>query len=261
MAEIAHSPDYKSVELALGRLDGELKRIVAHHFAPLEKFERHEGKKYKRAVVGFVCQINRLEYAYGQRLAGAAREITRCAGEGWTEKPEIVRLWRQFAEVVTNFSEHPTKKVSTLIIGKDNMLESYAANRVPEEVETRGGHYVKGVRKNYIVCSERMALANFIGLKLPPIPENDHSESYVRGAIINFSDAIAAAGRHSTELHKSVVLTTTTPCDTCIDSLVAFRPKIIMANAQSGSGYTRDVSFGRAEKALASQGIILLNLT
>lgn len=187
----------------------------------------------------------------------AAAEITRVSDKGWDKNEDILNLWRDLAHIATKFSQHPNKKVATLIISGNGKLLSFGANRVPEGVPTQGDYYVKGERKNYIVCSERIALAQLLGISVEP-----ESKSYLntQQRIQKLTDEIISSGQDNNILKNSFIMTTAPSCETCANAIAPFRPKGVITVNEVGADFTRAESMASATEIFAKHGVSVVYL-
>lgn len=245
---------YDSILEEIKILSDELTRRVGALYQHVP--QKHHGRRYKTAIIPYVRRINQLEELYDPHIKKIASRISEISGEGWQENKDIVNLWHQVAHVIEKFSEHPTKKVAALIISKEGVLQSYSANRVPPGINQRAKHYVEGIRKSFIMCAERLALAKFY--KLSPREYGDISHQR-RVALL--SDAITEVGKHSQELRDSYMLATVVPCCECKTAIIASRPTGVIVNTNNGKHFKRSNDFGDTVSAFVESGITLYKLT
>jgi tRNA(Arg) A34 adenosine deaminase TadA len=241
-------------------------------FAEVDTFaqkipEKHEGKAYRKAVLAFTRQINKLEKTHQKEITDVANQISALQAEGWEDNQDIVRLWHDFALALTAFSEHPSKKVATVIISENNELQAYGTNRIPANIVKRAEHFIRGIRSSFIICSERMAIANFLGISIKPWWKHLRNASRAlldqieKQEIQNFSDRIIEIGKHSADLHNSTMITTTTPCNQCACAIAAHKPKLLITNGNSGHNFTRHSTFIEGGIIMRASGVTIRELT
>lgn len=260
------SPDitFEFVQAAIEALSQKLSQEVENFAKNIP--EIHEGKKYHHESLVFARRVNKLEKGYQKEVEKIAGQISALQSYNWLENQRIVDLWHSLAIAITNFSEHPTKKVATLIISERNELQSYGINRIPPNIIKRAEHYVRGLRSSYIVCSERMALANIFNMEIKVWWKTWwHTKKTLgnieRAEIKRFSDRIIEAGQQSDKLRNSTMLITTTPCDECAPAIVAHFPHAIIVDPNGGHNFTRKSSFAAAENLIRERGIRIVKLS
>jgi deoxycytidylate deaminase len=260
-----HSSDQAAAQIAVLKLQRDIAdmREARHHhnIAP-----PHKGSAYHKACVRFAHKSNKLEKDFTHQMVGAAAEITKLCKRGWEKNPSILDLWHQLALAVTHFSEHPNKKVATLILSKNGALQAFSANRVPEGVLKRAHHYTESHRKDFIVCSERMALMRLLAIK----PQTRRPVKGLKGeryrhtaiSVQNMTDEVIAAARGNNILKGSFILATTSPCETCAHAIAPFHPKAVFAGQKGHDhfGAARKLSITKAADYLKSQGTQVIPL-
>ena len=220
--------------------------------------DRHAGRKFKARAARYAADTNLIEARHSASIRAAAAEITQCCRDGWEKDPDVLNLWHQLVLTLTNLSEHPdpSKRVATLIIDKKGNLRAFAANKTPDGLDRHGGHYVKGIRKDFIVCSERIALARLLGVKLAKPPKWHRGRAARTWQVAKLTiDIMSAAVAHSDLLQDSYVLTTTSPCEICAHTLTPFHPRGILTNHSNGNHFTRWDSILRGTEHLIANGI------
>ena len=253
MDSIHISSTFASVEAEIRALGQELTRRVSTLNLLVSK--DHHGPRYKASIVQFAHAINSLEAQYSHRFYEIATNIGKLTQDGWQENRDVVRLWQQMAQVVTNFSEHPTKKVAALIISNNNRLLSFSSNRIPNGINKKAKYYVEGIRKRFILCAERMALAKFYNLSVVRLRGADPEDR-----IRLLSDTVLKVGSHSQELRNSFVLTTVVPCRHCRPAIFASRPQGVLADIHTGKHFTRDQPFTVVEEEFKAHNVSIYPL-
>jgi hypothetical protein len=222
----------------------------------------HRGDVYRSTAVRYALKVNRIESAYTTRVYATASKISAASGPGWEKQPEVLKLWHDLAVAVTYFSEHPTKKVATLIISGNGKLLTFGANRVPEGLPKSGNYLIEKIRQHYIVCSERIALARYLGFTVTPprgLSKRDRRQN-MRPLIKTLTDRIIAEGCHNESLKDSFLLTTTSLCELCAHAVAPYAPKGILTVEGNGKNFTRAAGIRRAADYLSRSNIPIITL-
>lgn len=204
----------------------------------------HSGRLYKKAAAKRAACLSALKKAASQEIFKASTAVTTACHSGWERDKQILSLWYQVANTVLYLSEHPSKKVATLIIDTEGKLQAFDANHVPDGIPKYGRHYIEGKRNQYIVCSERTALARLLNMQTDSrdIPYSNSTEKErgrrrdpilqpvdIKASILQQTKDLTDFGQNSEILRNSFILTTTSPCEICANVIAPFRPMGIIA--------------------------------
>lgn len=203
------------------------------------------GAKFEGKALKYALAVNQIEEGNTQAIKAAAQEITALCHKDWAQDKNILCLWHQLAQIVTEFSENPdkTKRVATLLINQNGELHTFAANRTPEGLDKHGSHFAKGLRKDFIVCSERIAMARLLNIRLRSFgrfSEWKHESMYKALQIGQLtSDLIRDAIIKRPALKNIYALTTVSPCDVCATAFVVHKPKGVITCEAIPKHFTR----------------------
>lgn len=211
--------------------------------ADVESDARQIGIKYENNPVDFAHKINKLEAEnYREKIIKVAQAISRKnAGVNVFEDKDNARLWLEFAEVLTAFSEHPKKKVAAIAIDNLNNLIGWGINRVPQQMEKHKSHYKKGQRKDFIRCAEQMCLLNMMAAASEQELENltpdermllrtkPHKASLEENKEIakSITALVTETGNRIELMDNAIMVVTSKPCDDCLHALIAHGTKRI----------------------------------
>jgi deoxycytidylate deaminase len=201
-------------------------------------------RKYRNAVIRRANNLNRLQEAFMPKVYAAAAEVTQLCKPGWEKKPEILTLWHQLALTVTQFSEHPHyKQVATLILSPQGVLVAAATNRVPKGIPKFADYYEKGVRKDYVICSEPLAIAEALNVEINLSELISVTGKKLKGAtkraVAKFKEDILEVASSSDLLKGHHFLVTVSPCaGVCEPIITAARPQSLITVEHSGHHFT-----------------------
>jgi hypothetical protein len=231
------------------------------------EFSRHIVSDHKSApfineeVIPFVKGMAKLRDHYRPQIKEIADRISRLGGRGWEKNENIVKLWNTLRIAIQELSEHPddSKKVSAIIVSRNNRMIAWGVNQIPDGLPRYGHYYVKGLRKDFIVCAERMATA--LGVKIPlaadrlfkrlkdPERQNEETRRIVRAYSKQTADAAKRENhrreRHREHRHNLIRLSGSTlfvrapSCHDCRPVVKAGNFKAIAADKNGGNNFTR----------------------
>jgi hypothetical protein len=245
--------DYEPARQAVAILWQNVTRVCAarhHHDIPYP----HTGPAFEEAAIRYAERSYQIGLDCDPHFREAARKVTDICAPGWERDPVILGLWHRVALVGTHFSDHPTKRVFSLIINEFGEMEAYAPNRMPEGVALEDVDHSAGIgaRHAFRLCSEREACVRRFGMKLelPDLKEAPPSQrrQQTRQAIKNLSDNIFTAGLDS-NVRDRVLVSTIPTCKSC----AAVLPPIfgaIIAPPGAGDHFTRAHANDEAETLL-----------
>ena len=267
MATVSTTPNYKPLLGGIGELRSVLKNASAEIASRTLRPKKHNNRAFKKGAILYAEQIAALDQAYRPAVLSLGQDVTRFATKNGLKRdePGLLEVWFQLAQTVTYLSEHPSKKVATIITSPDHMLEAATVNRIPPGIEKSGLYFFQGKRKDYFVCSEGLAIAERIGhhpkkLDLKYVKRSQRPE-FARNNVADFLMATRIAGEGSTVLHGRYVFVTVPPCaKQCMPMLARYRPERIYTDSRAGKNFVRSVDFEQARKSLAFSGVPLIDL-
>lgn len=126
---------------------------------------------------------------------------------------------------------------------------------MPPGIRQKANYYLEGIRKNYIMCAERVAMAKFYKLSA-----NDYKMHGAKDRIHFLSARLTEVGKHSHELRDSYMLATVVPCQHCKPAIIASRPRGVLVDTNSGKHFKRSDDFMETVSSFAANGITLYKL-
>ena len=219
----------------------------------------HSGPLYERQVEFRAKSVSLQKQAAAQDIFRAAAGITTLCQHDWQSNPDILALWYKLATIIQDFSEHPSKKVATLVV-KNGALIAFDANHVPDGIPKYGKHYEKSNR--LIICSERCALERLEAMQVEIIKgrrrDDKHSKA-IAAAMKELDSRLIERAKISTKLQGCDIITTTAPCLQCADVIAAYKepPERIIAinGAPDNFNQSRKDSIKQGEQILSTRGV------
>lgn len=223
----------------------------------------HSGRAYNDAMGRFKYEINRLEDRYGVFVKSFAVSIANLAlkktKQHWTKDKDIMVLWQKLAAIVENFSEHPTKKNAAFIINEvTGEMEAFSANRTPPGLKTKPSHHRPGIRKDFIVCAERLVIADFFKISV-----RSYKGLPAAYRVQNLSRDLTLLGHHTKELEGSYLYSPVIPCKLCSDVIVPYGFRGVISDPNGGKHFNaaRRESFEVTLRALKTHKIQFLDFS
>ncbi|MFA4994637.1 MAG: hypothetical protein WC521_04970 [Bdellovibrionales bacterium] len=243
------------VPTAQRRVEFILKDIYDYHFLlslQKSKFRAIEFKKQAK-------DANTVEALYSKRIFKAAKEITVLSGKGWEKNKNILRLWRQVAEAVLLFSEHPDKKVAALIISDKGELLAFSANRMLKGVPKNNKYFTLHDRRKRIPCAEKLATANMLEVSTKHRQVSGLSDadrlSYVEDEVLELNEKVIAKGQKDKRFKNCFILTTAPSCMSCAEMIVELNFKGVIAPAKADKHFRCEDEMVIARKFMKKRGI------
>ena len=255
---------YDKASLAVGDLESRI--VQAKSLFEPAWSDHHHGRHFAHQAARYVRCVNKMQQEFRPFVFTAANRIAEVSRESWENNEKIVGLWHQLAQAVTGFSHHPDarKRVSSLIISKNGDLIGFGANRLPTGIKPQGHYFEKGKRKEYILCSERIALMELLGVgphkttrKIPKRDRDKHARWQVKRITL---DIIAKAAEEGAALRDSFMLVTTSPCHECAPAIAPHRPDGIITSTKAGKHFSRAEGMVLGRSHLEGHGVRFIEL-
>lgn len=130
----------------------------------------HKSEEFKLAIIPVIRGVAKMRNDFNPRITKIAKGISQSAGKNWQNNSSIVALWFALKQAITPLSDHPTKWVASIIVDKNNKMLSWGVNQIPNGLPRIPEFYLEGIRRNLIVCAERIAGAANLGVKVQGVP-------------------------------------------------------------------------------------------